>query len=136
MRAGVALWPKSYHQMPVGSLPEHDVELCHLAELGRDIKAWKKIKAKAMHGWKLCSDGRLYHETVAEKVLQAWHRFAYSLFTFWRPPTPRPRPHSATAARPKGGSALTTVRTNTSAQIRSRISFSDGSTTLTINTRG
>ena len=73
-RAGVTLWLKSYHQVPAGSLPEDDVELCRLAELGRDIKAWKRIKAKAMHGWQLCADGRLYHETVNEKALQAWRR--------------------------------------------------------------
>src|SRR4051812_18750181 len=73
-RAGVTLWLKSYHQVPAGSLPEDDVELCRLAELGRDIRAWKRIKAKAMHGWKLHADGRLYHDTVNEKVLQAWQR--------------------------------------------------------------
>src|SRR5271167_2479587 len=61
-RAGVTLWLKSYHQMPAGSLPADDIELCRLAELGRDVRAWKKIKAGTMHGWYACSDGRLYHK--------------------------------------------------------------------------
>lgn len=29
-RAGVTLWLKSYHQVPAGSLPEDDIELCRL----------------------------------------------------------------------------------------------------------
>jgi hypothetical protein len=71
-RAGVTLWLKSFHQTPAGSLPQDDVELCRLAELGRDIRAWKKAKAIALHKWELCSDGRLYHPTVSEKVREAW----------------------------------------------------------------
>jgi hypothetical protein len=71
-RAGVTLWLKSYHQTPAGSLPDLDVELCRLAELGRDLKTWNKVKAVAMRGWVKCADGRLYHATVAEKVVEAW----------------------------------------------------------------
>jgi hypothetical protein len=71
-RAGVTLWLKSFHQTPAGSLPQDDVELCRLAELGRDVRAWKKAKEMALHKWMLCSDGRLYHPTVSEKVREAW----------------------------------------------------------------
>lgn len=67
-RAGVTLWLKSWDQVPAGSLPEDDIELCRLAELGRDAKAWKKLKGGALRGWTLCSDGRLYHPVVAEGV--------------------------------------------------------------------
>lgn len=73
-RAGVTLWLKSQDQKPAGSLPADDVELCRLAELGRDMKTWKKIKAMALHGWFECSDGRLYHEEVAAAVVRAWTR--------------------------------------------------------------
>ena len=73
-RAGVTLWLKSFHQVPAGSLPDDDVEICRLAELGRDIKAWRKLKEGAMHGWVRCSDGRLYHPTVCEKANEAWQR--------------------------------------------------------------
>jgi len=71
-RAGVTLWLKSWHQVPAGSLPDDDAMLARLAELGRDAKGWKKIKPEALHGWELCSDGRLYHRVVAEKALEAW----------------------------------------------------------------
>jgi len=67
-RAGVTLWLKSWDQVPAGSLPDDDIELCRLAELARDLKAWKKHKAGALRGWALCTDGRLYHPVVAEGV--------------------------------------------------------------------
>ncbi len=71
-RAGVTLWLKSFHQVPAGSLPVDDIELCRLAELGRDLKSWKKLKAMALHNWTACTDGRLYHPVVSEKAKEAW----------------------------------------------------------------
>jgi hypothetical protein len=71
-RAGVTLWLKSFHQVPAASLPNDDVALARLAELGRDVKAWRRIKKGALRGWLLCRDGRLYHRVVAEKALEAW----------------------------------------------------------------
>jgi Protein of unknown function (DUF1376) len=71
-RAGVTLWLKSFHQVPAASLPDDDVALARLAELGRDVRAWRRIKKKALRGWVRCGDGRLYHHVVAEKVLEAW----------------------------------------------------------------
>lgn len=73
-RAGVTLWLKSFHQVPAGSLPVDDVELCRLAELGRDLRSWGEIKAGALYGWIRCDDGRLYHPIVAEKANEAWKR--------------------------------------------------------------
>lgn len=67
-RAGVTLWLKSWDQVPAGSLPENDIELCRLAELARDLKMWSKLREGAMRGWCLCNDGRLYHPVVAEGV--------------------------------------------------------------------
>jgi hypothetical protein len=71
-RAGVNLWLNAQDQVPAGSLPDDDLELCRLADLGRDVKAWKKVKAWALHKWFKCSDGRLYNETVAEIVNMQW----------------------------------------------------------------
>jgi hypothetical protein len=71
-RAGLTLWLKSFHQVPSGSIPDDDISLTRLAELGRDVKTWKKIRAMALHGWIKCSDGRLYHPVVAEKAAEAW----------------------------------------------------------------
>lgn len=71
-RAGITLWLKSFHQVPAASLPDDDVALARLAELGRDMKTWKRLRDRALHGWVKCSDGRLYHPVVAEKVQEAW----------------------------------------------------------------
>jgi hypothetical protein len=46
-RAGMTLWLKSFHQTPAGSLPNDEVALTRLAELGRDTKTWRKISAEA-----------------------------------------------------------------------------------------
>ena len=75
-KAGVALWGKSWNQVPAASLPTDDRILGHLAGVGR--KDWPKVKEMALHGWIECDDGRLYHPTVAEKALKAWgERQAY-----------------------------------------------------------
>ena len=71
-RAGVTLWLKSYHQVPAGSLPNDDIELARLAEFGRNLKDFLKVKQVALYGWIECADGRLYHQVVAEKVNEAW----------------------------------------------------------------
>ncbi len=70
-RAGVTLWLKSFHQVPAASLPDDDVALARLAELGRDVRVWRRIKRRALRGWVRCQDGRLYHHVVAEKALVA-----------------------------------------------------------------
>ena len=70
-RAGVTLWLKSWDQVPAGSLPDDDIELCRLAEL-RSVRAWRKVKTNAMRGWQLCADGRLYHPVVSIGVSRAW----------------------------------------------------------------
>ena len=67
-KAAVALWCKSWNQIPGGSLPNDE----RLLEALSGAKAWKKVRAMAMRGWVLCSDGRLYHPVVAELAVQAW----------------------------------------------------------------
>lgn len=73
-RCGVLTWCVAWHQLPAGSLPNDDAELCRLVGLGRDLKTWKRIKAGALRGWREFSDGRLYHKVVAEKVIEGWNR--------------------------------------------------------------
>ena len=73
-RAGVTLWLKSWDQVPAGTLPDDDIDLCRLSELGRNLKTWRKVKDGALHGWVKTSDGRLHHGVVAEGVLAAWGR--------------------------------------------------------------
>lgn len=69
---GHKLWYRSWHQVPAGSLPADDDELCHLAELGFDRKSFDKAKKLAMRGWIECDDGRLYHPVVCEAALESW----------------------------------------------------------------
>jgi hypothetical protein len=71
-RAGVTLWLKSYHQVPAASMPDDDISLARAAEFSVQVKAWKKVRDKALRGWIKCSDGRLYHPVVAEKALEGW----------------------------------------------------------------
>lgn len=68
----VLLWSAAWHQLPAASLPDDDAILTRLIGLGRDVRAFRKHKAEAMRGFVLCSDGRLYHPTVAEQAMAAW----------------------------------------------------------------
>jgi Protein of unknown function (DUF1376) len=67
-RAGMTLWVRSFDQMPAGSLPNDETQLQRLAGLARQPRKWRRVKAMALHGWKICDDGRLYHATIAEVV--------------------------------------------------------------------
>lgn len=69
-KAAVLLWCVAWHQTPAGSLPDDDRLLCRWSCLTE--REWKKARAGALRGWAKCSDGRLYHDTVAEKAREAW----------------------------------------------------------------
>lgn len=69
---GHKLWYRSWHQLPAGSLPDDEDELCYLAELGFDRASWDSARDLTMHGWIRCTDGRLYHPVIAEKANEAW----------------------------------------------------------------
>ncbi len=71
-RAAVLLWCASWHQVPAASLPDDDVDLANLCGYGRAPKEWARVREGALRGWLHCSDGRLYHPTVAEKAREAW----------------------------------------------------------------
>lgn len=71
-KAAVALWCKSWLQVPAASLPDDDRILAHLSGAGT---RWARVKAMALRGWVKATDGRLYHPVVAEKAREAWrHR--------------------------------------------------------------
>ncbi len=71
-RASINLWWSAWLQVPAASLPNDEVMLCRLADLGRDLKAWKKVRAAAMRNFVLCTDGRYYHSFLAPIALEAW----------------------------------------------------------------
>jgi hypothetical protein len=64
------LWMESWHQLPAGSLEPDDDLLADMAMCPPD--QWAEVRDDVMRGWTLCSDGRLYHPVVAEKVNEAW----------------------------------------------------------------
>jgi len=72
-KAAMALYAKSWMQVPAASLPNDDRVLAHLAG-GFTPRRWQKIKAVALRGWILCTDGRLYHPVIAELAHDAWEK--------------------------------------------------------------
>lgn len=68
-KCAVALWCKAWQQVPAGSLPHNDRVLAHLSGAGG---RWPTLRTVALHGWVVCSDGRLYHPVIAQKANQAW----------------------------------------------------------------
>jgi uncharacterized phage protein (TIGR02220 family) len=73
-RAGVTLWWAAWNQVPAASLPNEDIALARLADLGRDVKAWRRVKERALRGFVLCLDGRLYHRFLALQAIVAWEK--------------------------------------------------------------
>lgn len=70
----IMLWGEAYKQVPAGSLPDDDDELAEAAGFGMDVETFIAAKAEIMAPWVLCNDGRWYHPTVCEVVLDAWER--------------------------------------------------------------
>lgn len=68
-KAAVTLWCRAWYQVPAGSLPDCDRILASLSQTG---PAWQSVRKIALRGWIKCSDGRLYHPTIAPKAIKAW----------------------------------------------------------------
>ena len=67
-RARFNLMCAAWHLTPGGSLPNNNLALCTHAGLGRDLATFDGVKAVALHGFVLCSDGRLYHPFLCEQA--------------------------------------------------------------------
>lgn len=76
-RRALLLWWKAWNQQPAASLPNNERAQAKLAGF-EDEKSpgWKKVRDKVLHGFELCSDGRLYHPVLARQALIAWERRA------------------------------------------------------------
>jgi hypothetical protein len=68
-KAAVSLWCVAWHQVPAASLPNDDRLL---ARYSGAVPLWKKVREGALRGFVECSDGRLYHSTIAEKARESW----------------------------------------------------------------
>ena len=66
--AAARLCLHSLFQVPAGSLPNDEIILAKLAGCDHRAKAWQRVRAMALYGWALCSDGRLYHQETARMV--------------------------------------------------------------------
>lgn len=67
--AAMMLRCRSFQQKPPGSLPDDDRILAAYSKAGPH---WPEVKQMALRGFVKCSDGRLYHRTMAEVVKEAW----------------------------------------------------------------
>lgn len=66
--AAVMLWARAWQQTPPGSLPNNERVLAAFAK----AKSWKQVRAMALRGFILCSDGRLYHPVLAAEAMRCW----------------------------------------------------------------
>jgi hypothetical protein len=66
--AAMVLRCQAWHQVPAGSLPDDDDH--HVAAMaGLADDAWAPLRAQALTGFTLHSDGRLYHPGIAAKAI-------------------------------------------------------------------
>ena len=75
--AAVMLWAASWHQVPAGSIPDSDNWMAKTAGYlarGRIDPHWAEVRAGALRGFVMCSDGRWYHPVVAAKARESWHK--------------------------------------------------------------
>lgn len=71
--AALMLWCRAWKQVPAGSLPNDERILASFSGTG---KRWAKVREVALHGFVLCSDGRLYHRFLCTEVVRASARQA------------------------------------------------------------
>lgn len=62
------LWMTAWEQTPCGSLPDDDELIA--ARIGMSLEQFQSVKKRLMRGWWLADDGRLYHNTMVERVLE------------------------------------------------------------------
>jgi len=60
------LWTTAWQQQPCGSMPADETLMA--ARLGMASKAFAKAKSILLRGWWLAEDGRMYHDTIVERV--------------------------------------------------------------------
>lgn len=70
----IMLWGEAYQSTPAGSMPDDDDDLAEAAGFGMDIDAFLAVKDEIMSPWTMCSDGRWYHPTLCEVVMEAWEK--------------------------------------------------------------
>jgi hypothetical protein len=69
-KACINLWTKAWHQIPAGSLPNDE----NLLRTWSGVPDWERCRSVALRGFEQCSDGRLYHGPLCDRVLEAWEQ--------------------------------------------------------------
>jgi hypothetical protein len=62
------LWASAWRQTPCGSLPDDDALIA--VRIGMKATQFTKQKSMLMRGWWKAVDGRLYHDTIAKRVVE------------------------------------------------------------------
>jgi hypothetical protein len=63
-------WHAFAHEVPAASLPDNERVLADHA--GLSLTVFRRVRPQVLRGWVKCSDGRLYHRTLAEIAIEAW----------------------------------------------------------------
>lgn len=108
------LWMRSWHEVPAASIEDDEDVLADAAMA--DPKRWAKLRADLLRGWVKCSDGRLYHPTVAEAALDA----------FAKKTKQRARTQAASRARHGGAERPVTVSVTENVTENVTTSVTDG----------
>ncbi|MEI2416195.1 hypothetical protein V8Z80_08425 [Orrella sp. JC864] len=66
------LWMTAWEQTPCGSLPDDDELIA--ARIGMPLDQFQAAKGRLLRGWWRADDGRLYHDTMTERVLEMIER--------------------------------------------------------------
>ena len=66
------LWCRAWKQLPAASLPDDDRVIAAFAKM--PIARFRKLKTNVLRGFIKCSDGRLYHRTLAGEAIAAYAR--------------------------------------------------------------
>lgn len=61
------LWGESWQQTPCGTLPNDDELVALIIDM--PLVRFQKNRGVLLRGWWLADDGRLYHDTITERVL-------------------------------------------------------------------
>ena len=70
--AALLLWCRAWKQTPAASLPNNEKTISGFARM--PLARFRKLRDEVMRGFVLCSDGRLYHRTLAVEAINAYER--------------------------------------------------------------
>lgn len=70
--AALLLWCRAWKQRPAASLPNDDKVIAAFARM--PLPRFRKLRDEVLRGFVLCSDGRLYHATLAKEACNAYER--------------------------------------------------------------